>query len=70
MRRLVAEAGVVGLILAIVLGLVAAAAPKVLATPARAALTGLVVGAAFHLAFEAAGLNRMYCTTGHACATK
>ena len=70
MRLLLIEASVVGAILAAMLGLTAWAAPRALSTPARAALAGLIAGAAFHLAFELAGLNRAYCTTGHACATR
>jgi hypothetical protein len=61
------EAAVVGAVLAAVLALTALFAPAALAGPARAAATGLVLGALVHLGFEAAGLNRAYCTAGHAC---
>lgn len=31
------------------------------------AATGFAVGAGLHLLFEVVGLNRAYCTAGHAC---
>lgn len=65
--RLALEAGIVGVILAAVLAAAAWVAPVTLSGPAWSAATGMVVGAAFHLAFEAAGLNRAYCAKGHAC---
>ena len=64
-KQLLVETAIVAVTLALVMGLVAAAAPWALRTPVRAAVTGL--GAAFHLGFEATGLNRLYCTVGHAC---
>lgn len=70
MNQLILEAVVVGATLALVLGLVAAASPRWLAAPARAAVTGLIVGAGFHLAFEILGLNKKYCVVGHACSSQ
>lgn len=67
MKQLVLETVVVAVCLSLALALVALASPGALASPARAALTGLIVGAAFHLGFELAGLNAAYCVTGHAC---
>lgn len=32
-----------------------------------ALVVGVVVGAALHLLFELAGLNEVYCRSGHAC---
>lgn len=67
MRRLVIEALVVGLALAAALGAVRWALPSTCSSVGAAAATGLVVGAAFHVVFELAGLNAAYCKTGHAC---
>lgn len=67
MWLLVAEASIVGVVLAAVMALIKVSVPWLLSTPALTALTGFMVGAAFHLAFEAAGLNKAYCSTGHAC---
>ena len=66
-KRLFTEAGVVGAALALVLALVAALWPGALQGWGAAGTTGLLVGAAFHLGFEAAGLNAAYCVTGNAC---
>lgn len=64
--RVLVEAFVVGIVLALVLALAVAARGPIL--DVRAALaTGLVLGAAVHLGFEASGLNRQYCATGAAC---
>jgi hypothetical protein len=60
------EATVVGIVLAIVLAIAVAARGPIATVPAALA-TGLVLGAAVHLGFEVAGLNRAYCTTGAAC---
>lgn len=65
--RLWLEAAVVGIVTAIALALVRIAVPGAYGSVAATALTGLLVGAAFHLGFELAGLNRVYCKTGHAC---
>lgn len=68
MLRLALEASVVGIVLAILLaGLRIAAGPGPFASPAAIAATGFGIGAAFHLAFEALGLNAAYCRTGNAC---
>ena len=65
--RLWIEAGIVGACLAAALAIVAWLRPDLLRTPTSAAWVGLALGAAFHLAFEATGLNATYCRTGHAC---
>lgn len=65
--RLWIEAAVVGGVLAIALAAVRIAVPGAFGGPLATALTGLAVGAAFHLVFELAGLNRAYCATGYAC---
>ena len=68
MRQLVAEMGIVGLALAVVLASMAWLWPASLRSPASAAATGLVLGALVHAGFELSGLNAVYCTVGHACA--
>ena len=62
--RLFVEAAVVGAALAACLWAVA-----FLRLRWHPVVTGLVVGGGLHLAFEATGLNREYCFSGHACAT-
>jgi hypothetical protein len=65
MSNLVLEALVVGAALAVALVLTTTV---VRINDAKTALVvGVVVGAALHLLFELAGLNRAYCRTGHAC---
>lgn len=59
------EALIVGAALAMALALTTTV---VRITNTKTALVvGVVVGAALHLLFELAGLNRAYCRTGHAC---
>ena len=63
--RLLKEALVVGVALAVALALTTTI---VRITNAKTALVvGAVLGAALHLLFELAGLNRAYCRVGHAC---
>ena len=57
----------VGLALALAMAALAWLFPAGLRGPLAAAGTGFVLGAAFHLAFEATGLNATYSRTGHAC---
>ncbi len=63
--RLVMEALVVGVALAA--ALVLAHGVVAIKDYKTAAVVGLVVGASLHLVFELLGLNRAYCSTGHAC---
>jgi Mg/Co/Ni transporter MgtE len=67
MRQLVLEALVVGATLGVVLAVLASVWPSTVSSPRACAITGFVVGVAFHLAFEAVGLNGAYCRVGHAC---
>lgn len=67
LARLVLEALIVGGSLAAALGGVAWAWPASLRTASSATLVGFALGVAFHLGFEALGLNAAYCTSGHAC---
>lgn len=67
MSNLWFEATAVGVILAIVLALVRIAVPGAFGSTLATAASGLAVGAAFHLGLELAGLNRIYCVSGHAC---
>ena len=60
--RLVIEAVVVGAALALALWLV-----SLLRLRWHPVVTGFVVGAGLHLVFEFTGMNRSYCSTGHAC---
>lgn len=63
------EAVVVGACLAAMLWILrTVGGPGPFSSPVNIALVGFAAGALFHLAFEAAGLNSMYCTAGHACA--
>lgn len=66
--QLALEVVVVGAVLAAALASVAWLLPGALRSVWKAAVTGLVVGAAVHLGFELSGLNRVYCGVGHACA--
>lgn len=65
--RLLIECIVVGAVLALALACVRSWVPRALASPGRAALAGLAIGAGIHLLFEIAGLNSRYCTSGFAC---
>lgn len=65
--RLIREAAFVGVTLGVILALVASLWPRNFRTASAAAIAGFVIGAALHLAYEALGLNRAYCQTGHAC---
>lgn len=65
--RLALEALTIGGIMAVLMALVAALAPGALRGGTAAGLTGFALGAGFHLAMEATGLNRSYCMSGHAC---
>lgn len=58
MMRILMEAAVVGALLAVLLWLASKAQP--LDTPMHIATVGFCVGAAFHLACEATGVNRAY----------
>lgn len=70
MATLLTEALVVGVLMGAALALLAWLSPRLFSQPLRAGAAGLLLGAAFHLAFEASGLNAMYCRTGHACLQK
>ena len=70
MKALVVEAVIVGVALSAALAALAAWTPQALRGAWRAAATGLVLGALFHLGFEASGLNAAYCVSGHACSKK
>ena len=65
--RLAFEALVVGAVLALALALVSWVHPASFRGVLPTVLTGLAVGAAVHVGFEAAGINRAYCSSGHAC---
>lgn len=70
MKQLVLEAVIVGVVLMAVLGVLHWAAPVLFKSPWTAALTGFVLGVVVHLGFEITGLNRTYCSVGHACKNK
>ncbi len=65
--QFVVELAAVAGVLAVALALLAWLAPRALASPTAAGLTGLALGAAIHAGFEASGLNAVYCRIGHAC---
>lgn len=67
MRQLLLEVVIVAVSLAGAMAAVAWLLPGALRGVPRAALVGLVLGALFHLGFEATGLNAMYCRVGAAC---
>lgn len=67
MNQLVLEVGIVGASLAGAMAAIAWLFPAWLRGMPRAAMVGFVLGALFHLVFEATGLNAMYCRSGHAC---
>lgn len=65
MLRLFLEAGFVGFLLAILLLLsLRVMRPE---TNRDILLLGFVLGALFHLACEASGINKLYCRSGYAC---
>lgn len=66
-RQLAIETLIVAATLAAAMAGVAAAAPGAMRGPGAAALTGLALGALFHLGFELSGLNEKYCRVGNAC---
>ena len=66
-RHLALEAVVVGLALALALTATTQLFRVTIGTGQTSVVVGLVLGAGLHLAFELAGLNRTYCSTGHAC---
>ena len=68
-RHLGVEVFVVGGLMTLALAGVSRWFPASLRSVPMAALVGFILGALFHLGFEFTGLNRAYCSTGHACVT-
>lgn len=66
-KHLSLEVAVVGGLMALALAGVSHWSPASLRSVPMAALVGFILGALFHLGFEFTGLNRTYCSTGHAC---
>ena len=65
---LLAEAGIVGLMLGVVIMVIYSIIPVVFTSGVIAAgIAGFIVGASTHLLFEYTGANTWYCDNGHAC---